>query len=320
MSRVYRRLSVGVALFLVLHTVLAHFAMAKNIAWPTNFPAAQAKAKTQKKTLLLAFVGSDWCPWCKKLKAEVFDKPPFMSAVQKQFILVEVDFPHEKKLPDELKEQNARLAKRYGINTYPSILLVKPNGELMAHTGYRAGGPGNYLELLADLVKTYDSLAELRGQLPAAGGLDRARLLDQLIAAYNKLGNEISAIPAWRKEIVVLDADNQAGLKRKYEFRVYLDDAQNALSVRKPAVAEAAIDKALALPNLKPQQIQRATVVKSNCCIARKDYEASLNYLRKALDAAPKSPNADTLKALIQRSEKLLESQKEKQAAADTGA
>ena len=79
-------------------------------------------------------------------------------------------------------------------------------------------------------------------------------------------------------------------------------------------MAEAAIDKALALPDLNPQQIQRATIVKSNCCVARKDYQASLDCLRKALDTAPKGQNTDTLKALIQRSEKLLETQKPKKA------
>ena len=81
-------------------------------------------------------------------------------------------------------------------------------------------------------------------------------------------------------------------------------------SAAKPAVAEAAIDKALALPDLKPQQIQQATIVKSNCCLARKDYQASLDCLRKAFDAAPKGQNADALKGLIQRSEKLLEAGK----------
>jgi tetratricopeptide (TPR) repeat protein len=163
-------------------------------------------------------------------------------------------------------------------------------------------------------MKTYESLAGLRTQLPAATGLDRAKVLDQLIEAYNKLGNEIGAIAGWRKEIVALDSDNKAGLKRKYEFRMYLDSAQKALGAAKPAVAEAAIDKALALSELNPQQIQRATIVKSNCCLARKDYRASLDCLRKALDAAPKGQDADTLKALIQRSEKLLETQTAKKA------
>jgi thioredoxin-related protein len=312
MLRIIRRFLSGLAPVLVLHAVLANAAATKEAAWQTNFQAAQAKAKAQKKILLVAFTGSDWCPWCKKLKAEVFDKQPFASAAHKRFVLVQIDFPHEKKLPNELKEQNGKLAKKYKINTFPSVLLLKPDGELIAHTGYSPGGAENYNKKLAGLMKTYGSLAELRTQLPTATGLDRAKLLDQLIEAYNKLGNDIGDIAGWRKEIVALDSDNKAGLKRKYEFRMYVDGAQKALSAAKPAVAEAAIDKALALSGLNPQQIQRATIVKSNCCLAREDYQASLDCLRKALDAAPKGQNADTLKALIRRSEKLLEAQRAK--------
>ena len=80
-----------------------------------------------------------------------------------QFVLVQVDFPHEKKLPDELKEQNGRLARKYKINTYPSVLLLKPDGELIARTGYSPGGAENYIKQLAGLMKTYESLAGLRG-------------------------------------------------------------------------------------------------------------------------------------------------------------
>ncbi len=299
---------------LLIHVVFANAVVAAEAAWQTNFQAAQAEAKTQKKILLVAFTGSDWCPWCKKLKAEVFDKQPFASAAHKQFVLVDIDFPHEKKLPDELKEQNGKLANKYKINGFPSVLLLKPNGELIAHTGYSPGGAESYVKQLAGLMKTYESLAGLRTQLPTAAGLRRAKLLDQLIVAYRKLGNEIGDIAGWQKEIVALDSDNKAGLKRKYEFRVYLDDAQAALRTARPVVAEAAVDKALALSDLNPQQIQRAEIVKSNCCLARKDYQASLDCLRKALDAAPKDQDTDTLKALIERSEKLLEAQKAKKA------
>jgi thiol-disulfide isomerase/thioredoxin len=299
----------------MLHAVLAHVATAKEAAWPTNFQAAQAKAKAQDKPMLVAFTGSDWCPWCKKLQTEVFDKPLFGAAARKQFVLLQVDFPHEKKLSEELKEQNGKLAKKYNVYAYPSVLLLKPDGGLIARTGYSPGGPESYVNQLAGLMKTYESVAGLREQLPAATGLDRAKLLDQLIVAHQKLGNEIGALAGWRKEIVSLDADNAAGLKRKYEFRVYLDNALAALRAGRPVVAEAAIDKALALPDLRPLQIQRAAIVKSNCCVARKDYQASLDGLRKALKAAPKSENADTLKALMQRSEKLLNAQKDKKEA-----
>jgi thioredoxin-related protein len=319
MSRLIRRLLSGLSPILLLPALLATAAAAKEPAWQTDFQAAQAKAKAQKKILLVAFTGSDWCPWCKKLKAEVFDKPAFASAAQKRFVLVAVDFPHEKKLSDDLKEQNGKLAKKYKIGSYPSILLLKPDGELIAHTGYSAGGAKNYLKDLADLMKTYESLAGLRAQLPTATGLDRAKLLDQLIDAYNKLGNQIGEIAGWRKEIVALDSHNKAGLKRKYEFPMYVDDAQKALGAGKPVVAEAAIDKALALPDLNPGQIQRAAIVKSNCCLARKNYQASLNCLRKALAAAPKGQEADNLKGLIKKSQKLLESQKAKKADDDDG-
>ncbi len=312
MLRVVRRCLSGLVAVSMLHAVLAAAAAAKELAWQTDFQAAQAKAKAQKKILLVAFIGSDWCPWCKKIKAEVFDKQAFASEARKKFVLVEVDFPHKKKLSDELKEQNGKLATRYKIGAYPSVLLLKPDGDLIARTGYSAGGAKEYVNQLAGLMKTYDSLAGLRRQLSTATGLARAKLLDQLIDAYDALGNEIGEIAGWRKEIVALDSHNKAGLKRKYEFRVYVDDAQKALAAAKPAVAEAAINKALALPHLKPQQIQRATIVKNNCCLARKDYQASLACLRKAVDAAPKGQNTDALKALIQRSEKLLEAQKAK--------
>ena len=162
MSRTARRFLSGLVPVLMLHAVLANAAAAKDFAWQTDFPAAQARAKAQKKILLVAFIGSDWCPWCKKIKAEVFDKPAFTSAARKQFVLVEVDFPHEKKLPDDLKQQNGKLAKKYKINAYPSVLLIKADGELIAHTGYSPGGPKDYLKQLAGLMKTYETLAGLR--------------------------------------------------------------------------------------------------------------------------------------------------------------
>ncbi len=173
MSRISRRFLSGLLPVLALHAVLAHAAAAKESAWQTDFSAAQAKAKAQKKVLLVAFIGSDWCPWCKKIQAAVFDQQAFTSAARKQFVLVQVDFPHERKLPDELKEQNGKLAKKYKINAYPSVLLLKPDGELMAQTGYSPGGPKDYLKQLAGLMKTYQSLAGLRNCPRPRGSIGR---------------------------------------------------------------------------------------------------------------------------------------------------
>ena len=154
--------------------VLVSAASAQKAVWQTDFAAAQAKAKAENKLLLADFTGSDWCPWCQKLKAEVFDKKPFAVQAAKQFVLVQLDFPHEKELPDELKQQNDKLARQYGINTFPSVLILNPNGGLIAHTGYREGGAEGYCEWLGDLLKTNDkpggaALATARRQGPRSG-------------------------------------------------------------------------------------------------------------------------------------------------------
>ena len=314
MSRLIRRLLFGLSPILLLPALLATAAAAKDPAWQTDFQAAQAKAKAQKKILLVAFTGSDWCPWCKKLKAEVFDKPAFASEAQKRFVLVEVDFPHEKKLSDELKEQNGKLAKKYKIGSYPSILLLKPDGELIAHTGYSPGGAKNYLKDLADLMKTYESLAGLRAQLPTAAGLDRAKLLDQLIDAYNKLGNQIGEIAGWRKEIVALDSRQQG----RAEAKVRVPDVRR----RCP---EGTRRRQARRGRSGHRQGPRAAGSQPAADPAGRDREEQLLSCQEELSSQSglpaegagrraKGQEADTLKGLIKKSQKLLESQKAKKA------
>ncbi len=161
------------------------------ISWMTDFEAAKTKAKEEKKLLFVNFTGSDWCGWCIKLHNEVFDKEAFKSAAPKQFVLVELDFPHEKKLPDELKAQNDKLAKKYKIHGYPSVLLLDPDGKLVAAlVGFRAGGPEKYVENLSKLLKLHDDVVQMETQLAKAEGVNRAKLLDRLIDAMTELNND----------------------------------------------------------------------------------------------------------------------------------
>jgi thiol-disulfide isomerase/thioredoxin len=63
----------------------------------TDFEAAKKKAEADKKPLLVKFTGSDWCPPCIKLNDEVFSKSSFKKAVEKDFVVVVLDFPRKKK-------------------------------------------------------------------------------------------------------------------------------------------------------------------------------------------------------------------------------
>lgn len=117
----------------------------QNVEWLTDAVAAQGKAKAENKLVLLDFTGSDWCSWCMKLKREVFDQPEFAQFAQSKLVMVEVDFPHHRTLPQVQQQSNARLKHTYGIAAYPTIILLNENGKQVGRMGYVAGGPAAFI-------------------------------------------------------------------------------------------------------------------------------------------------------------------------------
>ena len=95
----------------VVLLVLSGTAPAGDAEWLDDFEAAKAKAEKDGKDLLLDFTGSDWCSWCGKLKEEVFNTEAFQKEAPKHFVLVELDFPRQKKLAEKVKQQNEKLGQ-----------------------------------------------------------------------------------------------------------------------------------------------------------------------------------------------------------------
>lgn len=110
-------------------------------AWMTDFKAAQAKAKKEKKVVLADFTGSDWCGWCIKLKDEVFSKPEFLEWAEEHVVLLELDYPRNTKLSEELTKQNKELQEEYQISGFPTILFLDSKGKQVGRSGYVEGGP-----------------------------------------------------------------------------------------------------------------------------------------------------------------------------------
>lgn len=122
--------------------------------WVEDFDAAVALAKKENKDLFVDFTGSDWCGWCIKLNDEVFKHEEFLSAAKKNFILVSLDFPRsdEAKAKVPSPERNKELSQKYGIQGFPTILLMTPDGVVFGKTGYRPGGPAPYIEHLNEML------------------------------------------------------------------------------------------------------------------------------------------------------------------------
>lgn len=91
--------------------------------WLVDLDEAYAISVKEKKPILANFTGSDWCGWCKRLDADVFTKPEFQEWAKSNVVLLELDFPRYKKIPQKNQQQNFQMQQALGITGYPTIWL-----------------------------------------------------------------------------------------------------------------------------------------------------------------------------------------------------
>ncbi len=125
------------ALFLIgIVVTIARYRMP--VEAPELLNAALARAKTENKNVLLDFTGSDWCGPCMVLREKVFESEQFTQWAKSRLIFIEVDFPAQKKLSEDVERQNALMKRKYQVDGYPTIVVVNHEGKELARTvGYR---------------------------------------------------------------------------------------------------------------------------------------------------------------------------------------
>jgi protein disulfide-isomerase len=114
--------------------------------WREDFAGALKQAQADKKNVLLDFTGSDWCPWCIKFDQDVLSTSKFGGYAAQKLELVKVDFPRHSPLPDAQRQANDALAKQFGVDGFPTYVLLSPAGkELGRQVGYLNGGPDAFV-------------------------------------------------------------------------------------------------------------------------------------------------------------------------------
>jgi protein disulfide-isomerase len=116
-----------------------------DLNWTTDLGKAIETAKEENKAVLVNFTGSDWCRWCFKLSDEVFSQDDFKDFADENLVLVKLDFPRSIPQSNQTKAYNQSLAQKFGVQGYPTIIIINSQGKPVAKTGYQAGGPGNYI-------------------------------------------------------------------------------------------------------------------------------------------------------------------------------
>ena len=136
-----------IAALAVLRTTLAEEAV-----WLTDFAKAQETAKKEKKLVLMDFTGSDWCPPCKALHKNVLTSKTFVDFAKDKLVLVMVDFPQHKELPEGLSKANEELSTKFKIGGLPTIIVLDGEGkELRREEGYGGESPEEFVAKLQKL-------------------------------------------------------------------------------------------------------------------------------------------------------------------------
>jgi thioredoxin-related protein len=108
--------------------------------WQPDFETAKKIAKEKHEFILLNFSGSDWCGPCMRLRKEILDNEVFTKMADTSLVLVNADFPRNKKnqLDAQTKKQNDALADKYNPEgKFPYTLLLDANGKVLkAWDGY----------------------------------------------------------------------------------------------------------------------------------------------------------------------------------------
>ena len=135
------------------------FAQQKELVWHTDVNKAINISTQSGKPLFLFFTGSDWCGWCKKLVAEVFEKPEFKKWASKNIVLVELDFPKRTPISEQLQKQNRELQQMFGVRGYPSGWFVTPKKvnekvefNKLGSQGYVRGGANAWINGASQIV------------------------------------------------------------------------------------------------------------------------------------------------------------------------
>jgi len=148
---------------ILLTSVMPVFAEYPPRGWTDSITDGIARAERENKMLLLDFTGSDWCVWCKKLESEVWSTPEFKAWADDNLVKVFIDYPQTIDLSDDQRMQNELLKQYFGIEGYPTIFLLDSNLTPLLRTGYKEGGPAEYIRhLKEDRNLRVDSPEEFR--------------------------------------------------------------------------------------------------------------------------------------------------------------
>lgn len=128
-------------------------------SWQPNFETAKQIAHDKHELILLNFSGSDWCGPCMRLRKEILDNDVFTKLADSSLVLVNADFPRNKKnqLSPQATKQNEALADKYNPDgKFPYTLLLDADGKVLkTWDGLPEESAAKFTDQVKDVVDTH---------------------------------------------------------------------------------------------------------------------------------------------------------------------
>ena len=303
-----------IALVLGVFAVQTPDTFAAEEGWLVSFEEAKAAAAKEKKTIFMEFTGSDWCPPCKALAANVLTQEAFKTQAPKNFILLKLDNPRDKsKQTDAEKAQYPKLAAQYKVTGVPTIFLADELGRPFAKmVGYRApGDPVTSSEIYVKNLLEKNKIRAVRdaafAKAAEAEGVAKAKFLDEAISVIDT-ELAVAVYSDTVKEIIGLDADNTTGLRAKYEgiqqagvIKAAVAKIRRSSQGAKPADTIKAFDELITKHKPTGEALQEVLFAKSFAHFQAKEMVPAKTLLLEAKKLAPKSKIGKQVDSIITR-------------------
>ena len=277
-------------------------AFAGGEGWSHDFEAAKKQAAEEKKDLLIDFTGSDWCPPCKALTAQVLSKEEFRNLTKDKFVLVELDFPRQpenvEKQPEADKERNQKLLGEYGVEGFPTLILTDAGGKPYAYTGFQPGGPEEYVKHLDELRAKGETMKASLEKAGKAEGVEKAKAL---VEALGDLPDTAVSnfYPTVVTQIKEADPKDETGYAKKLAAKAQMVEFEKGLqefgAKQDMEGALAHVDKALESEKFEGENKQKVLLMKVSILANMGKFDDSLKFLEEAKAAAPDTELAGQL-------------------------
>ncbi|MBQ7881899.1 MAG: thioredoxin family protein [Treponema sp.] len=207
----------------------------KPAGWLTDFDEAKKIANRQDKNLLIFFSGEDWDGVSTDLKTNILTTPEFMTVVEEDYVLVQIDISNvayeSTEVPEDATEEEkaaaqailadlekkSEIASNFSVNTMPAILLTTKDGYIFSSLYNDPNTTREeYLEKIANAKETGNNIRELSKKVKSSRGVKKVTAINNLYEALEPsyrylLGDLIS-------QTLELDPENKSGVMDKFSI------------------------------------------------------------------------------------------------------